>query len=332
MSTPILVCSCGLRLKAPGARPGRVGKCPRCGTALRFPEEERVEAPPVETAGAFVRNRQASRARPRKSRFRARFDPPKSPEVRWVESLFYPFWNITGVAVLVVLPVLLGIAAAPIASFLTPTRLGVILLIPQWLVLVLVGGYVLLFLGEVLVSSALGEVTPPRTPTWAMGEIVRGLGRWFWAILIGLGVGGLPAFAYWITCGDLDWFERIILVELLVPGLAYAQMALLASLIHDSPLAANPITVTRAILRVGWSYLRPCLETGGAIVFISGLFFAVHGLDDGLFRVLAVWFFWFVALYTAMVSLRRLGLFCYRAAVVLAWFPDRTRRARPLAD
>ena len=36
-------------------------------------------------------------------------------------------------------------------------------------------------------------------------------------------------------------------------------MALLASILHDDPLAANPITVLRAIRRVGWGCLAPCL-------------------------------------------------------------------------
>ena len=40
----ILVCDCGKRLRAPGARPGRVGKCPSCGGTLRFPDEARPEA------------------------------------------------------------------------------------------------------------------------------------------------------------------------------------------------------------------------------------------------------------------------------------------------
>jgi hypothetical protein len=38
-TVPILVCECGLRLKAPGAAPGRVGRCPSCGGTLRVPDE-----------------------------------------------------------------------------------------------------------------------------------------------------------------------------------------------------------------------------------------------------------------------------------------------------
>ena len=69
--------------------------------------------------------------------------------------------------------------------------------------------------------------------------------------------GGLPALVYWITCGEVDLFDRIVLVDLIVPGLAYAQMALLATLIHESPLAANPVTVTRAIRPARLGLRRP---------------------------------------------------------------------------
>ncbi len=44
MSVPILICECGLRVKAPGATPGRVGRCPKCGGTLRIPDRPRGES------------------------------------------------------------------------------------------------------------------------------------------------------------------------------------------------------------------------------------------------------------------------------------------------
>jgi hypothetical protein len=38
MNVVFLVCDCGTRLRAPGAIPGRVGRCPNCGGQLRVPE------------------------------------------------------------------------------------------------------------------------------------------------------------------------------------------------------------------------------------------------------------------------------------------------------
>jgi hypothetical protein len=165
----------------------------------------------------------------------------------------------------------------------------------------------------------------PRSPGWDISEIAEGLGRWFWALLIGGVVGGLPALTYWITCGEIDLFDKIVLIDLLLPGMAYAQMALLATLIHESPLAANPFTVTRSILRLGWSYVAPCAETAAVLVVMSGLFSGVLGIKNQIGQSVACWLFWLVALYVSMVLLRRLGLYCYRNAVVLDWFPERSR-------
>src|SRR5262245_51057364 len=45
MTVPTLVCDCGMRMKAPGAVPGRVGRCPRCGGRLRVPDEWPCDGP-----------------------------------------------------------------------------------------------------------------------------------------------------------------------------------------------------------------------------------------------------------------------------------------------
>ena len=37
MAATVLVCRCGKRISAPGATPGRVGRCPACGAMLRVP-------------------------------------------------------------------------------------------------------------------------------------------------------------------------------------------------------------------------------------------------------------------------------------------------------
>src|SRR5208283_1446881 len=42
MGTIILICTCGKRVKAPDARPGRVGRCPACGSLLEVLPEPAV--------------------------------------------------------------------------------------------------------------------------------------------------------------------------------------------------------------------------------------------------------------------------------------------------
>jgi len=250
-----LVCSCGMRLKAPGAVPGRVGKCPRCGSMLKVPAgpatgpgpaSDRVEPEPEPAASPRATRETFIGVRARKPKSRAetrrRSDglvvPPDHAETRLVVSLGYPLWNSSGLAVLIFLPPLLLFATAPLFAIV---------------------------------------------PMIASGT----------------------AFA-------------VIGIVFMVP-----QFLLLAALIHESPLAANPITVTAAILRLGWSYLSPCLFTGSCLLILAGLFHAVLQITSELGQVVAAWGFWVAALYAAMVVLRRLGLFCFRHAVILDWFPDR---------
>jgi hypothetical protein len=46
MSVTILVCACGKRVRAPGARPGRAGRCPACGRSLKAPAATGAPARP----------------------------------------------------------------------------------------------------------------------------------------------------------------------------------------------------------------------------------------------------------------------------------------------
>jgi hypothetical protein len=339
MTVDILVCPCGMRLKTPGAVPGRVGKCPRCGSRLQVPEPTARLAQPAspvlpDVGQTFIpkRGRSDDNSVLKKAAADGFVAPPSSVERRWRESLLYPLWNASGLGVLAFMPVGLWFATVPVFVLLPAllsgtvfSLLGLILMIPMTLGLFAIGGYTLLFLGQVLVTSCLGELAQPRSPGWSLSEIGEGLGRWFWALLIGGVVGGLPAMVYWINCGDLDWLDWVVLIDLMVPGLAYAQMALLASLIFESPLAANPFIVVKAILRLGWAYALPCLVTGSAVIAIVALFELILLIRDPFGGAVAFWVFWVVVLYSAMVVLRIFGVFCFRHAIVLNWSRDRTR-------
>ena len=289
--------------------------------------------PPVTTRETFAGN-----PVPRKKRKRPEpggkplgiFSPPVALETRFVQSLGYPLWNPPGMAILIFMPPALWITTAMVLAVMPMLRsnlgfslIGVVLLTPVIMLMLAVVGYILLFLGQVLVTSALGELNQPRSPGWELGEIARGLARWFWALLIGGVIGFMPPMIYWIYCGEVDLLDRIVLVDLIAPGIAYAQMALLACLMYDSPLAANPYTVIRAITRIGWAYVAPCLLTGASLLVLGALFATMLSITDPLGQTVACWAFWVVALYVMMVLLRRLGLFCYRHAVILEWFPER---------
>jgi hypothetical protein len=257
---------------------------------------------------------------------------PARPEVSLRESLLYPLWGATGVALLVIFPPLLWFASQPFLMAVeapsagqSPFGIGVLfLLFPPVLAFGAVFGYLLLYLGRVAASSALGEVHHPRWPDWDLSAIVFGLGRWLWAGLTGGVVGGVPAVVYWVYCGEVDLFDYLILAELLAVGAVYALMALLASILHEDALAANPVTVAAAIWKSGWGYAQPCLLAGFAVVVAATLLGATFKVKANWLSAFLFWVFWVVALYEAMVVLRVLGLFYHKHARELGWFRGRT--------
>jgi hypothetical protein len=240
-----------------------------------------------------------------------------------------------GVAMLVCLPPFLWLmsipvfdliaALAPRGEFSALALLVVPLTLPLVSSFALCLGYVSLFLGQVLVSSALGENDHPSWPEWDTQHIMEGMGRLLWAILVGVVIGGVPLALYWVNCGDIDLFDQIIFAELLAVGAGYAQMALMAALLHESILAANPFTVLQAIFRIGWRYLYPCLMMGFALVFAgTALYVVLFNSASLTLAAIGLWGFWLLLIYGAMVVMRVLGLTYYRYAAELNWC-----RARP---
>src|SRR5690348_1037489 len=111
-----------MKLKAAGAVPGRVGKCPRCGALLRVPGAEapraetadEAEAEAEDEAGGYGLGPAAPSLRP--SAYSAPRSKPKTtvqgnaaaerrlipsptrPETRIAQSLLYPLWDDSGLA------------------------------------------------------------------------------------------------------------------------------------------------------------------------------------------------------------------------------------------
>jgi hypothetical protein len=265
----------------------------------------------------------------------------RHPRVRptFRECLVYPLADGPGLGLLVLLPPLLWLWSLPIfdiIAYLEPMEkrhwaLGLLVvpvLVPVIFSFAMTFGYALLFLGHVLVSSSLGELDHPRWPEWHPADISEGLARWFWAALFGIALGGLPACYYWLKFGARDWGDWVVFGLLAIAGAGYAQMALAASLLHDNVIAANPITVISSVFRIGRDYLRPCL-TAAAALAIAG--FGVAGLLYKLpkmwMEAVALWTYWVVVLYAAMVALRMIGLTYHAHALDLVWFRRRPRWA-----
>ena len=247
------------------------------------------------------------------------------------ECFLYPIVDGPGIALLVFLPPFLAFMALPVFDMIVNFKPGnalnpiALLIVPFTLPLVasfaLTIGYVLIFLGRIVSTSASGESDHPRFPAWDRMEILEELARWIWASMTGLAIGGIPALLYWINCGDVDWLDLFLFADLAILGASFAQMALVAALLHESLLAANPITVTRSIARIGWDYLAPCVLTGLAFVIdiTAWVLVLLHSpsLEVGVFGLWACWVF---TLYAAMVVFRVLGTVYYKHADRLGWF------------
>lgn len=334
-TVPILVCDCGRRLRAPGAVPGRVGRCPSCGGILRVPADPPDEPPPSpspEPAPAIKKKRKLQPVA-QTAIWDGLIAAPSRPEETLGASLGYPLWGATGVASLVIFPPLLCITSFPVLSAINAmsvgngnivSLMGLLIFLPASLGLFPVMGFMLLFLGRVLASSALAEVHHPRWPDWELSAMGFGLTRWLWAGLVGGVVGGGPALVYWLRCGNIDPIDVIILAELLAVGAAYALMALLASILHEDLLGANPVTVLLAIWRLGWSYATPCLVAGAAAWACITLLAIALEITNGPLGALAGYAFWLATLYASLVVLRVLGLYYARNARKLGWFRGRT--------
>ena len=254
------------------------------------------------------------------------------------ECLLYPLSDGPGLGLLVFFPPVLWALSLPIFDFIafldqakSHWALGLAVLpifLPLMFSFAMTLGYVLLFLGYVLVASAMGENDHPRWPEWHPAEISEGIIRWLWALMMGVALGGWPVALYWSYSREINWLHGVVFVDLIVVGTAFGQMALAAALLHDTIIAANPFTVLMAILRVGWAYMIPCLVTSVALV-LAGL--GVYGL---LFRMprmwmeaVALWAFWVFVLYEGLVVMRMLGLTYHAHAVDLVWFRRRPQWA-----
>jgi hypothetical protein len=260
------------------------------------------------------------------------------------ECLLYPLSDGPGLGLLVFLPPIMWVLSLPVydvIAFLHPITkrdwaLGLLIMpvmMPMLFSFAMTFGYVLLFLGHMLVASSLGENDHPRWPEWHPSDISEGIGRWVWAALFGLALGGGPLMLYWLHRGETGLLDWVVLLGLITLGVGYAQMALAAALLHDNIVAANPVTVLSAIARIGWDYLQPCLVAALALVMAGvGLWGMLYWIPSRWAEAFAIWAFWVFLFYAAMVVMRMVGLTYHAHAMDLHWFRRRPRWASSRRD
>jgi hypothetical protein len=267
---------------------------------------------------------------------------PRVDPTLW-ECLAYPLADGPGLGLLVFFPPIFWLLSLPIFDIIAVIQpmkahwaLGLMVvpvMIPIIFSFSMTFGYAILFLGHVLVSSSLGENDHPRWPEWHPADIAEGIGRWIWAFFVGLLVGSGPLVIYWFNCGTIDVFDCLVFAFLIMLAAGFGQMALAAALLHDHIIAANPITVILAIVRIGWPYLFPCILAGISLAFaVLGVFGLLYKLPKIWMEAAALWAYWVLVLYLGMVSIRMMGLTYHAHALDLAWFRRRPRWASSRHD
>ena len=326
MGVTILVCSCGQRVRAPGAKPGRVGRCPACGGRLEVapgtesrsskqsgdlrPSEpasqdfERVEPvvaiaggyslQPEEPLGTTRSGRESKPLLPPQSRARGTgasegtldhrpmvdgFLPPLSqPETSIVASLLYPLRSAEAMAMNVIIAIAFWCFTILVpeyclsiwadANALGAPSMGMLVIlisgIPALLLLPLILIYLLQYLGRVLVSTAMGETVPPRTPDRNFDGFFAGLSPWFTWLILGFPVGLLPLAVFAFSSEQPILGNLFVVGCLIVVAVPYLIVSLMMSFLHDHPLAANPLGVFGVLLRHGGPFVPTLLKVSVA--------------------------------------------------------------------
>jgi hypothetical protein len=356
MSVLILSCPCGLRMKAKGATPGRVGRCPKCGQTLTVPAaaepEPEVKAEPgargYESPTAFrpsvakpVEKRPAGKSKKSK---RPPVEPTKLPEVApevepwWRPVMLFPLRGAEGLMIVAMMGLAFWIVATLIPELCQgfiadASRMGATFM--GWLVSLVVAlpalalgffavAYTLQYLGRVLVSGAMGEVVPPRPPDRNFDGLSSGLAPWLIWLACGATVGlGLLA-AYLLSRGWNESSNLAVVLLLAVVGLPYALMSLIMTFLHDSGFP-NPFGVVGALVRFHVKFLAICAIEAGLGLVALGAFAVVLKLRDEHFWVYIPLMLpcWMLALWAGIVAMRLLGVFYHHHAKILRWHREK---------
>jgi len=186
-------------------------------------------------------------------------------------------------------------------------------------------GYLFAFMQNIIHSTASEDEELPGWPDWddVGGCALRLAGAVLFSFGPALGLFFYAIFKEEPTAG-------VAMIPAMIFGCLYFPMALLAVAMKDSPLAANPLVVLPAIVKVPVEYIVTVLllaafiairqvgELALAAVFPRGM--TTHSMAT-LFAMFGARLLWnFVALYLLAMNMRILGLLYVAKKRKLGWF------------
>jgi hypothetical protein len=270
------------------------------------------------------------------------FLPPlERPETNWFASFLYPLCGADSLGVIAMSSVVLWFFTVLVPEYClalmgdansmgVPTighLIALISILPFALLLPLVIFYWLQYLGRTLVSSAMGETRPPRSPDRNFDGFFNGMSPWLIWLMLGVAVGLLPLLLYAYSLQTRADLNSLAAVCFLLLGLPYILMAMMMTFLHDHALAANPWNVVGAMFRLSGTFALLCLFVAAVMGLAAGISVAVFHLRAthvGIYILFSLGA-WVIVQWTSIVVMRILGTVYFRNKDILRWHHERPR-------
>jgi len=324
------------------AKPGGAREPARAGYQIQPAVEpggrERKRAPSSKNPGASARVGTTDKTAPMADGL---LPVLKRPEGNWFASFLYPLRSIECLSMITLLSVIFWVFVILIPEYClavmgdadsmgVPTLgkfIAMISILPVAFLLPLGLFYWLQYLGRVLVSSAMGDTTPPRTPDRNFVGFFTGISPWLVWLGLGASVGLLPLLVYRLYLASAEAWSRPLALLLFLLGFPYILMALLMSFLHDDALAAKPPSVIGAMFRAGSSFLLLCafaLWTVGLSQATFSLALLLRPSHYWIY-ILACLVCWVVVEWCSIVTMRVLGNYYFQRRELFGWHHERPR-------
>jgi hypothetical protein len=322
---------CGQKLRVPEKLAGTEGRCPKCKGILHIPapsaDRDEVSAGdrgeiklkyPAD-GSLKVGSPQADEMPIDVTIFQQTSvlgepEPPPERRLPWLVDIFaYPF-NLPGLyafGIIVGIPLLFSFTATVLRISMAVSTIFMIpyvmTLIIGWLVRIVILFYAFWFICECISDSCEGQIRVPETigRTPGLGEIFFTSLKVQFALLLCM----LPVIIHVVVTRSND----LILRSLVIAGLTYYPMALLAIVRFDTMYGMNPALVLGSILSTIFHYC------GLLIFFFGGAYLMKKAFSYMLERNAASFLFEALALYAFLVGAHLLGRFYFRLQDRLNW-------------